>query len=278
MLLGADLLATIITFLVRTGLALLILLFGRFLAGKVRQAIERLLDQSQVNEALGPSAERIIRQVAYFGVLAAAVLLALVALGVSTTAIISVGSATIILLGIALRESLSNLVATLIIAFYGTYRAGEDIETMGKIGTVYEMQLFGTVLQTGDKTLITLSNGEILKDGVTNLSRLGVRRTDIEFLVEYGQDMARAEQIILDSLRKDPRAMEDPSPYVAVTKLDVNGVTMQARSLVNSTDYDRFMLDHRGRLSAELEAGGIRLAVPRQEIYLSDEFRATRDE
>ncbi|HMT20569.1 MAG TPA: mechanosensitive ion channel, partial [Promineifilum sp.] len=226
-----DILQTVVEFVIRIGLAVLVFLLGRYLADKSRDVAAGVMRHPEIDQALGPAAERFIRQVAYFGILLLSFLVALVVLGVPVAAVVSISGAVIIMLGIALRESLANLVATLTIIFYATYRLGEDIDVGGKVGTVREIQLFSTLLLMGDKGLLTLPNGEILDKGVINLSRLGIRRADVEFLVEYGQDMAHVERIVLDALRREPRVLETPPPYVSVTQLGVNGVTMQARSV-----------------------------------------------
>ena len=263
-----GILQTAIEFAIRVGLALLVFLLGRYVADKSRDVAARVMHRPEIDHALGPAAERVIRQLSYFGILLLSFLAALVVLGVPVTAVLSVSGAVIILLGIALRESLGNLVATLIIVFYATYHLGEDIDVGGKVGTVREIQLFNTVLVMGDKGLLVLPNGEILAKGLINLSRLGIRRADVEFLVEYGQDMARIEQIVLAALEREPRVLSDPPPYVSVTQLGVNGVTMQARPVVHYPEYDRFMLDMRGILKNALEAEGLTLAVPHQSVTL----------
>jgi small conductance mechanosensitive channel len=257
-----------IEFAIRAGLAVLVFLIGRWLARKVRDTAGKLLHRPEIDQALGPTVERFIRQVVYFSVLLLTILVALVVLGVPLAAVLTVSGAAIILVGIALRESLSNLVATLIIIFYGTYQLDEDIEVGAKIGAVREIQLFNTVLLLGDKGLLTLPNREILDKGVTNLSRLGIRRADVEFLVAYGQDMAQIERIVLDTLVGESRVLADPPPYVSVTQLGVSGVTVQARSVVRYSDYDGFMLDTRRTLKTALEAEGIRLASPRQSVQM----------
>lgn len=268
---------TLIQYAIRVGLALLVILIGRYLAHKVRGAVVKLLSRPEIEKALGPAAQRIIRQLAYFGVLFFTVIAALIVVGVPAAVVLSISGTVIILLGIALRESLSNFVATITIIFFGTYHLGEDIETHGKSGAVQEIQVFNTVLLTGDKTLITLPNGEILKSGVTNLSRLGIRRADVEFLVEYGQDMARIERIALDTLAREPRALADPPPYVAVNQLGLNGVTMQARAVVRYADYDRFMRDARRLIKNALEAEGIHLATPHQSIQVRNDQAAVEN-
>lgn len=268
--LDQRILQTLLEFAIRVAIAVLIVLIGRILARRIRNAIVELFSRPEVDKALSSSVERVIKQLVYFGVIFISIIVALIVLGVPATAVLSISGTIIILLGIALRESLSNLVATLTVIFYSTYRIGEDIDTKGKTGTVQEIQLFNTVLLTGDKALITMPNGEILNSGVTNLSRLGIRRADVEFLVEYGQDMARIERIVLDALAREPRVVGEPATYVAVTQLGASGVTMQARPIVRYVDYDRFMLDARGLIKVALEAEGIHLATPHQSIVLEN--------
>jgi small conductance mechanosensitive channel len=146
-----GLLQILVEYGIRAAIAILVILLGRYLAQRFRDAVIKLLHRPEVDKALGPGVERIIRQAVYFGVLLLSVIVALIALGVPAAAVLSISGTVIILLGIALRESLSNLVATVTIIFFGTYHLGEDIETKGKTGTVREIQPFNTVLLMGDK-------------------------------------------------------------------------------------------------------------------------------
>lgn len=74
--------------------------------------------------------------------------------------------------------------------------------------------------------------------------------------------------IAQQTMLKDSRTLPDPAPYAAVTALSTGGVTVQARSIVNYPDYDRYMLDTRERLKKALEIDGVRLAEPHQRVYL----------
>lgn len=274
MTLNDSLLANLTEYGIRLVIAVGILVIGRYLAHKARDAAQRLIDRPEIDEALAPPVERVFRQLAYVGVLVAAIILALIVLGVSSAAIVSAVSALVILIGIALREMLANLAATLLIAINGTYHSGDEIATMGTEGTVREVGLFNTVVQTGDKRLFTLANGEILKHGVANLSRLGVRRADLEIVIGYDQDIDHAREIITVALNNDPRTLKDPPPSLVVTGLSTSGVSIQARSIVQYADYDRYLFDMRATLKETLEGEGYRLSMPHQLVILRDERKA----
>lgn len=274
MTLNDSLLANLTEYGIRLVIAVGILVIGRYLAHKARDAAQRLIDRPEIDEALAPPVERVFRQLAYVGVLVAAIILALIVLGVSSAAIVSAVSALVILIGIALREMLANLAATLLIAINGTYHSGDEIATMGTEGTVREVGLFNTVVQTGDKRLFTLANGEILKHGVANLSRLGVRRADLEIVIGYDQDIDHAREIITVALNNDPRTLKDPPPSLVVTGLSTSGVSIQARTIVQFSDYDRYLFDMRATLKETLEGEGYRLSMPHQLVILRDERKA----
>lgn len=274
MTLNDSLLANLTEYGIRLIVAIAILVIGRYLAHKARDAAQRLIDRPEIDAALAPPVERVFRQLAYIGVLVAAVILALIVLGVSSAAIVSAVSALVILIGIALREMLANLAATLLIAINGTYHSGDEIATMGTEGTVREVGLFNTVIQTGDKRIFTLANGEILKHGVANLSRLGVRRADLEIVIGYDQDIDHAREIITAVLNSDPRTLKDPPPSLVVTGLITSGVSIQARSIVQYADYDRYLFDMRATLKETLEGEGYRLSMPHQLVILRDERKA----
>ena len=108
-------------------------------------------------------------------------------------AILSVSSVALVILTVALRESLSNFAAAVIFLIYQPFYLGEEIETMGHRGIVKEIQLFNTVVRQSDRSLAVLPNGDIQKSGLTNYSRLGINRVDLSFtLQEYRDDVDKA--------------------------------------------------------------------------------------
>lgn len=262
-------LQTIIAFAIRLAIAAGVVVIGRYLARDVRTMVQEFLDRPQIDAALTESMESVLTRVAYFGTILAAFVVALAIVGVPAAAILSVTSALLVVMAIALRESLANFAATIMFVIYQPYRVGEEIETLGRRGIVLEIQLFNTVLRQTDRSLATLPNGEIQQDGVINYTRLGISRVDLPFTLRYETDFEQARAIIVDLMTHDPRVLHDPPPAVVALEMGEDGMQMQARPFVRYDDVDPVAFGFREAITARLLAAGIPLAAPRRDVSLS---------
>ncbi|MFN2123193.1 MAG: mechanosensitive ion channel family protein, partial [Candidatus Promineifilaceae bacterium] len=206
-----------------------------------------------------------------YGILVLAIVFALAILGVPVSAILSVSSAALVILAVALRESLANFAAAIIFMIYQPFRLGEEIETLGRRGIVKEMQLFSTVIRQPDRSLAILPNGDMQKDGILNYTRLGISRVDLGFMLKYEADVEKARQIIIEGMTGDPRVLEEPPPAVVVMNMGVNGLEMQARPFVRYEDYDPVQFGYRQWITERLNAAGIEPAVSQQDVQVHSE-------
>lgn len=266
---------SILEFAARYGLRILValgvLLVGRFLAGRLRKLTRELLDRPDVDKALSESMESILVRLVYYGALVLAAILALAILGVPITAILSVSSALLVVLAVALRESLANFAATVLFMIYQPFRVGEEIESMGRRGIVREIQLFNTVLRQPDRSLAVLPNGDLQRDGLINYTRLGISRVDLPFTLKYQADVEKARAIIMEIMTGDPRVLTDPPPALVVMNMGENGLEVQARPFVRYEDYDPVQFSFRQRITESLNAAGIAPAVAQRDVHLDSE-------
>lgn len=257
-------------YLLRIIAAIVVILIGRFLAGRARGFTTEMLRRPQIDQALSATVEGILVRVAFYGVMAIAIVIALAILGVPAAAILSISSAILVVFAIALRQSLANFAATVIFMIYQPFRAGEEIETMGRRGIVREIQLFNTVLMQPDRSLASLPNGEIQESGLINYTRLGISRVDLAFTLKYEADIDKARGIIMKVMTGDPRVLKDPPPAVVALNMGDDGLEMQARPFVNYPDYDPVQFGFRQRITEALNAAGIALAVPQRDVHLKE--------
>lgn len=261
-------------FALRVGIAILVMLIGRFLAGRVRDFVRNLLKNPQIDQALSTTMEGILVRVAFYGTLLIAFIVALAVLGVPAAAILSVTSAILIVFAIALRQSLANFAATILLMIYQPFSVGEEIETLGRRGTVQEIQLFNTVIMQTDRSLATLPNGEIQQDGIVNYTRLGFSRVDLPFTLKYDADFERAKAIIMAIMTSDERVFKEPPPAVVALNMGQDGMEMQARPFVKYADYDPIQFSFRPMIVEALRAEGIELAVPQRDVSLDRQAAA----
>lgn len=265
-----PLLQTLTTLGLRILVAVVVMVIGRYLAGKARDLTRELMQRPQIDQALSPSVEGILVRFAFYGTLLIAFIISLAVIGVPAAAILSVTSAVLVVFAIALRESLANFAATVLFMIYQPFRLGEEIETLGRKGVVTEMQLFNTVLRQSDRSLATLPNGEIQQDGIINYSRLGYSRIDLPFTLKYDADFDRARDIIMELMTSDDRVHKDPPPSVVALNMGENGMEMQARLFTGFDDGDPVQFSLRPQIIEALRAGGIELAVPQRSVTLDN--------
>ena len=140
----------------------------------------------------------------------------------------------VVILGIALQQSISNLAAIIVFMLFQPFRLGELIDANGVLCAVKEIQLLSTVLVTGDNREITIPNAEIQNHNLINYTRLSQLRVDFVFNVSYADDITKVKELLHEILAADERVLAEPAPVVFVQSLDDNGVSIAVRPWVKS--------------------------------------------
>lgn len=223
--------------LIKLGLKLLavavIIFVGRWLIGKVDRFLSRIFERKEVELSLAGFLRNIVKVVLYIIVF----LLAIGTLGIKTTSFAAILAAVSLAIGMALSGTLQNFAGGVIILLLRPFKVGDYIQAQGFEGTVKSIQLFNTVLNTGDKKTILLPNGTLSTGSINNFSSETLRRVDIKIGLAYGNDIAEARSVIMALLAKDSRIVKDVEPQVIVTALADSAVNVDVRVWVDKADY-----------------------------------------
>src|SRR4051794_34550024 len=146
--------STLLQIALRIGAALLVYLIGRWLARRARRALQAALGKT----AVAPSMSRLLLLAAYYAIMLVTAIIALALIGVPIDALLTAALIVVVVVGLAFRQSISNLAATVLFLLFQPFRLGELIEANGAIGVVKEIQLFSTVLVSGDNREVTVPN------------------------------------------------------------------------------------------------------------------------
>jgi len=272
-----SLIALVLSILARIGLAFVVLIAGRFLAGLARGFVHKLLGRREVADALGPTMVRLLSEATYYVLLVLTLGLCIIVLGVPATYVLAASLVLLVILAVSLQQSLANFAATVIFLLFQPFRRGEWIETMGHIGTVREILLFNTVIEKADKKLVSLPNSKIQDAGVINYSRMEVVRTDVDFTVSYGANLDHVRKALAEIAAGDPRIFADPPFLVIVNDLGENGISLQAQAWVKSDDAYNVRSDLRASIKSRFDAEGIEFALPQRNIHITTADIASRD-
>jgi small conductance mechanosensitive channel len=243
--------------------AVAVFLIGRRLARRARVALSRAL----ANTTIAPSMARLIILAANYSILLAAVIIALALIGVPIEPVLTASLIIVVVLGLALQQSISNLAATIIFMLFEPFRLGELIDANGVMGTVKEIQFFATVLVTGDNKEITIPNAAIQGANLINYTRLGSLRVDFVFQVSYSDDLSKVKEVLQGILAADKRVLADPEPLIFVQSLDENGLSIAVRPWATPDDYWTLQWDLPERVKLAFDAEGITIPFPQRDVH-----------
>jgi small conductance mechanosensitive channel len=254
----------VVQFALRVVAAIVVFIFGRWLASRARTALQTALSKT----TLAPSMTRLLLLLAYYGILLVTVIVALALIGFPITALLTASLIIVVILGIALQQSIANLAATIIFMLFQPFKLGELIKANNVLGTVKEIQLFSTVLVTGDNLEVTIPNSKIQGDTLLNYTRLGKLREDFVFGVSYQADLEKVKRVLHELVTSDPRVLADPAPLIFVQELGDNSVQVAVRPWVKSEDYWTLQWDLPERVKLRFDAEGIGIPYPQRDIHL----------
>jgi small conductance mechanosensitive channel len=244
--------------------AFLVLLIGRALARRSRSTLSRALQR----RSMAPSIVRLLALMTYYGVLLLAVMLGLALLGLPLTTTLVVLLIVLVVLGIALQQSISNLAATIVFMLFQPFKLGDLIQAGGVMGTVKEIQFLSTVLVTANNLVVTIPNGKIQGEVLINYSTLDMLRTDTTLTVSHRADVEQVTRVLADVLTADGRVLSEPAPQTFVQALGENGMEFAVRAWVKSADYWAFQQDLPGQIKIRFDAEGIAIAHPQREVRM----------
>ncbi|EJO94215.1 mechanosensitive ion channel [Ectopseudomonas hydrolytica] len=245
-------------------LAVITLLIGWWLIGRLTASIGRLLEARRVDRALS----------SFIGSLVSIVLRVLLLIsvasmiGVETTSFIAMIGAAGLAIGLALQGSLANFAGGVLIMLFRPFRAGDWIEAQGVSGSVDSIQIFHTTLKTADNKVVIVPNGALSNGHITNFSREPRRRADINIGIDYSSDIKRAREVLLE-IAQDPRVHLEPAPVVFVTGLGDSAVNLSLRVWVATGDFWPVTFAFTELAKERLTEAGIGIPFPQRVVHLA---------
>jgi len=191
-------------------------------------------------------------------------------IGIETTSFVAAIGAAGLAIGLALQGSLANFAGGVLILLFRPFRLGDWIEAQGVSGTVDTIQIFHTVLRTGDNKTVIVPNGSLSNGIITNYNRQPTRQVVFNVGVDYDADLQKARQVLLD-LAKDPRVLPDPAPAAVISELGDSSITVSLRVWVKTPDYWSLMFMLNEQTRDRLRAEGIDIPFPQRVIRVVQE-------
>jgi small conductance mechanosensitive channel len=227
----------------------------------------RLLSTSHLDAAL----VQLIGNLVYYLTLAVAVIAVLGVVGIETASLITVLGASSLAVGLALQGSLSNFASGVMLHLFHPYRVGDYIQTGEFSGTVAELGVFSTRLDTLDNVRVVLPNTYVAERPLENWSANEARRLDLEIEIAIDADLPAARAAIDAELRREARVLDQPPPAVGVADFGDTSARLVVRPWCRPADYWALRFELPERVKAAVERAGFSLPCPQREIRWTGE-------
>ncbi len=189
-------------------------------------------------------------------------------LGVDPVALMGTVAIGGFVIGFALKDTLGNFAAGVMLLVYRPFNVGEAVELKSATGTVTELGMAMTRLKTADGRLVTLPNGIIIGESILNFTRNGTRRVEIDVGIGHGDDVDVAVRASLAAAARDVRILAEPAAAVVVTSLGASSVDLQVRAWVAASDFATVTSDLRVAVKRAIEEAGCSIPFPQRDVHL----------
>lgn len=240
----------------RITISLLILVVGLWLAKLLSNLIGRLLGRILLDTTVA----RFLQSFSRFFLYAIVVTSFLGQLGVQTDSLLAILAAAGLGIGLALQKPLADLVAGVLLLLLRPYAVTDLVEVAGISGTVERVHLLQTIIHSPDNRELTIPNGKIISDVITNNTVLGKRRIDLVISIAHDADLHLAKDLLDEIMTAESRILSEPAATSGVHELGDIGVQLYARPWVLPMDYNGTRADLLEAIKLRFDAEGIALA------------------
>ncbi|MDR3200946.1 MAG: mechanosensitive ion channel [Spirochaetales bacterium] len=209
-----------------------------------------------------------LRIVITYSILIICIIMILDSFGVNTTSLIALLGAAGVAVGLAMKDTLGNIAAGIILLLLRSYRKGDYIEFASFSGTVKEMDLFTTTLETPDGVFISAPNGTIWGVPLKNYTRNRKRRMDLVVGISYSDSIDTAFEVMRQIAVEETRFLPHPAPQVMVQSLGDSSVNIMLRAWAHTDDYWTVYWEKIRLVKERIEAAGLNIPFPQRDVHI----------
>lgn len=185
-------------------LAIIVFYIGKFIIKKLYNISKAIMIKQKIDRSLTTFILSLLRIVLLFIL----IVIVISILGIETSSFIAIFASAGIAVGMALSGTLQNFAGGVLILLLKPYKVGDFIEVQGFSGTVKEILIFNTVINTPDNKSIIIPNGGLSTGSINNYSKEDYRRVEWNISIAYGDDFDNAKNLILKMIDEDSRIVK----------------------------------------------------------------------
>ena len=188
-------------------------------------------------------------------------------LGVKSSSLVAVVGAAGLAIGLALQGSLANFAGGVLILIFKPFKVGDWIEAQGVSGTVKDISIFTTKINTFGNQAAIIPNGNLSNHTIVNYNIEETRRDKITVGISYNSNIKDAKDILLRICDTHQGILKDPAPVVYVGNLADSAVELSLRFWAKNEDFWDAHFHVMETLKIEFDAAGIEIPFPQRVIH-----------
>ncbi len=244
--------------------AAIILLVGLWIIRIINNAVHRFFERKDYDLTLETFLQSLIKN----GLKLLLFVLVVMQLGVPGSSLVAMVGAAGLAIGLALQGSLANFAGGVLILLFKPFKVGDFISAQGVDGTVKEISIFTTKLNTFGNQVAIIPNGQLSNNNIINFNAENTRRNKIDVGIGYGSNIKKAKDILLEICAADERILKDPAPEVYVGALADSSVNLTLRFWAKNEDFWAAHFHVMETLKLRFDAEGIEIPFPQRDIHM----------
>lgn len=247
-------------------IAVLLIVIGMFLA----KFVTKLLTKAMKAKNVDPSVYNFIRRTVSVLIKGAFILSALSMFFNIGSLVAAVGAAGVAA-SLGLQDSVAQFASGIQILLNHPFKNGDFVEVNGVQGNVADIRFMNTVITTADNKRIIIPNSHITTNHIINYSAENIRRVDLIYSIGYGDDMAKAKNVILNVAACNELILDDPAPQVFVNSHEASSINLVAKIWCKGTDYWDVYYQMQEKVKLAFDENGISIPFNQLDVHVKNE-------
>lgn len=244
--------------------ALLTLIIGFLLAGYLTGITRKAMEKRNIDASLVPFISSLIN----VGIKLLVMLSAASMFGFEVTSFVAILGALAFAIGMALQGNLSHMAAGIMVLFFKPFKVGDFIVAQGYSGTVREIQIFNTILNTLDNRIIIIPNGAITSGPIENLSANPERKVPMTFSISYAGNIDNARKVIKEVVEGCPQIIQSKETDILVSQLADSSVNFAVRPWCKTEHYRDVYFYMHEHIKKAFDAHGVTIPFPQMDVHV----------
>lgn len=244
--------------------ALIVLLVGLW----VIKRMVKIAEKTMMKKELEVSLSTFLKSLLSIGLKIVLIVTVAGMIGIGTTSFVTILGAAGLAIGLALQGSLSNFAGGVLILMFKPFKVGDTIEAQGMSGEVKEIQIFNTILLTGEHKTVILPNGPLSNGAIVNITRHGNIRSDIFIRISNENDVEKVKNIIFEVLQSNSKVLKQPAPMVYTAGVNDGSINFVVRPYSIPSEAPQLQSELYLELNTALEKNKVKMP-PRLQVIQS---------